>query len=194
MYGFLAGIPHENFRFTLALLPATAGGLDRFGCRDTSPGASTGGGVSGRRKAIVVGILGLGLLGSLAYNGRVIDAFIDRKDADLAVARWVERTVTPDARVLAFGITSTLRHYTSLDVMELYDLTLSDLARMQTDGRRTYLIVPLADLERQWRGHSPERNYRGLRDGPGLLPLGSQESYALFRVIPGNAGPKRPGG
>jgi len=207
MYGFLAGIPYENFRFTLAFLPATAGltaiGLYRFGGRDTALGASAGGGIPEARvpirrvrwnQAVAVGSLGLGFLGSWAYNGRVIDAFIDRKDADLAVARWVERTVAPGARVLAFGITWTLRHYTSLDVVELYDLTLPDLARLQTEGRRTYLVVPLADLERQWRGRPPEQNYRWFRDGPGLLSLGSRGGYTLFRVNRGSAGPKRPEG
>ncbi len=211
MYGFLAGIPYENFRFALAFLPATAGltaiGLYRFGSRaeafealrvEDAPGgrgetARRTSGLTWRRR-LAVGSLIIGGLGSLAYNGRVIDAFIDRKDADVAVARWVERTVGPGARVLAFGITATLRYYTRLDVQELYVLTARDLVRLGADGRPTYLVVPLADLERQWRGRPPEQNYRRLRDGPGLLPLGSTAGYTLFRVSRESVGPKRPGG
>ncbi|GBC85559.1 hypothetical protein HRbin11_02009 [bacterium HR11] len=226
MYGFLAGIPYENFRFALALLPATAGltaiglyqsggGLGSRGSGpEEGPGVERRGirafvlrvqgigrrvlrplGPTGRRR-LVVGSLVVGGLGSLAYNGRVIDAFLDRKDADLAVARWVERTVEPDARVLAFGITLTLRYYTGLDVAELYTCTPQDLARLGEDGRPAYLVVPLADLARQWRDRPPERNYRWLRDGPGLLPVGSQGGYTLFRVGVSreNAGPRRPGG
>jgi hypothetical protein len=112
----------------------------------------------------------------------VVWAFIDRKDADVAVARWVEQTVPAEARVLAFGITLTLRHYTPRDVEELYGLTPADLSRRVREGRPLYLVVPLEDLGRQWRGRSPEQNYRWLRDGPGLIPLGTFHGYTLFRV------------
>lgn len=181
MYGFLAGIPYQNFRFVLALLPATVGftaiGLDRFGFAGPTRPA-----VPRWRRWTAEFCLAVGFLGSLAYNGRVVWAFIDRKDADVAVARWVEQTVPAEARVLAFGITLTLRHYTPRDVEELYGLTPADLSRRVREGRPLYLVVPLEDLGRQWRGRSPEQNYRWLRDGPGLIPLGTFHGYTLFRV------------
>jgi len=175
-YGFLCGIPYQNFRFTLALLPViviiTALGLHQL-WEWLTP----------RWRPLLLIYLLVGLIGGLWYSNRALDEFIDRKEADVAVARWVENQVAADSRVLAFGLTLTLQHYTPLDIHELFDLSTEDLQSLLTDSRPTYLLVVVESLQRQWLGHSPERNYRWLRDGPGLVPLGTQAGYTLFRLV-----------
>lgn len=175
IYGFLCGIPYQNFRFTLALLPPEAI-LTSIGLQQAWHWLAP------RWRPLLLACLIAGLLGGLWYSGRVVDEFLDRKEADLAVVRWVAGQVPPDGQVLAFGITLTLQHYTPLDVHEIFFLAPADLQRLLANDRPTYLVVAVDDLERQWRGYAPERAYRWLRDGPGLAPLGIRSGYTLFRV------------
>jgi hypothetical protein len=184
IYVFLSGIPYQNFRFTLVFLPViaimTAIGLYHGWSRLTL-----------RWRPLLVVYVLVGLLGGIWYSGRGLGDFIAHKDADLNIARWVASQVPADGRVLAFGITLTLQHYTPLDVREFFLLSPQDLQGLLDDGRPTYLIVQVDNLERQWPGHPPERNYRQLRDGPGLVPMGTQAGYTLFRVGRQAAQPER---
>lgn len=190
----LIGIPYQNFRFTLPLLPPiailAALGLYQVWSRAFawSQNRAQGQLVGYIRPLLLVYLL-CGLLGSLWYSGRVIDEFIARKDADLALVRWVESQVKiPSAsdqgpsRVLAFGLTLMLGHYTNLEADELYNLSPPQLSHMLADGRPTYLLLDQANVESQWQGLSPELNYRWLQHGPGLTLLGTLDDYTLWRV------------
>jgi hypothetical protein len=175
IYGFLSGIPYENYRFTLALLPVvvvlTAVGLQQ--CWNW---------LAARWRPLLLIYILAGLVCGVWYSSRNLGEFIGHKDADLSVARWVERQVPAGSRVLAFGITLTLQHYTPLEVYEFFLLDPQSLQNLLSDGRPTYLVVELDGLERQWVGHPPEQNYRWLLAGPGLKPIGMQAGYTLFRV------------
>jgi hypothetical protein len=175
IYGFLCGIPYQNFRFTLALLPVitilTAVGLYQV-WEWLTP----------RWRPLLLVYLLAGLIGGLWYSGRVLNDFINRKEADLAVARWVETQVAPESRLLAFGLSLTLQHYTSLEVQDLFFLPPERLQGLLVDGRPTYLLVAVENLQSQWLGHPLEQSYRWLRDGPGLQSLGEQGGYTLFRL------------
>jgi hypothetical protein len=106
--------------------------------------------------------------------------FIARKDADLAVARAVQ--LPPDARLLTFGPTLTFQHYTAIETDDLSGLAPADLARLAAGDRPVYVLLDTANVEEQWRGLPPDEDYRWLRDGPGLAPLGRYGEYVLFRV------------
>ena len=93
VYVFLSGIPYQNFRFALALLPVeavlTAVGLRSFWEWLTPR----------RRPAVLIYLL-VGLVGGVWYSARVVEAFVVQKQADLAVARWVDeqgRRMPPDS-------------------------------------------------------------------------------------------------
>jgi 4-amino-4-deoxy-L-arabinose transferase-like glycosyltransferase len=175
MYGFLSGIPYQNYRFTFVFLPVvaimTAVGLYHGWIR-----------MARRWRSLLVVYLLAGLIGGIWYSSRGLGDFIARKEADLNVARWVGEQVPTNGRVLSFGITLTLQHYTPLDVHEFFLLSPQDLQGFLDDRRSTYLVVQVDNLESQWPGHPPERNYRWLRDGPGLVPMGTRAGYTLFRV------------
>ncbi|MBC8076475.1 MAG: hypothetical protein H7Y32_10410 [Chloroflexales bacterium] len=175
MYLFLSGIPYQNFRFTLALLPpiaiTAAYGL-MLVWRRAAPTWRT----------LMLAGLALGLAASIVYNAGVLREQFARKRSDVAVARWVEAQLGPGDRLLAFELTLTLQHYTPLDVRELFDLTQDEVQAFAADERPTFLLVDVADLTGQWSNLAPDRNYRWLRDTPGLVPLGEQQQYSLFRV------------
>jgi hypothetical protein len=179
VYGFHAGAPWQNFRFTLAYLPPLAVLV--------AIGAETVGRIRGVRWPVrptaVVGIyLAVGLLVMGIGGVRLTQEFIARKHADLSVVRWVEAQVPADARLLTFGLTLTFRHYSHLETLELFELTPVKLAELLADGRATFLLLDITNVEAQWRGRAPEVNYRWLREGPGLERLGAQRGYVLFRV------------
>jgi 4-amino-4-deoxy-L-arabinose transferase-like glycosyltransferase len=174
VYLFLAGIAWENPRFSLAFFPPLAV-LVGIGV-DVAWGAVRG----PRGRTILLAACALGLAGSLAWAVRDVRTFVARKDADLAAARWVEAHVPPGATVITFGLTDTLRHYTGLHVVELYNETPDSLAAQVCGGQAAYLYVDVANIEAQWAGKSPEVNLRWLRDHAGIVVMNGSSGYTLF--------------
>ena len=175
IYGFLIGIPYENFRFPLGyLMPAAllAGiGFDRLATR---------------RAGWARGMLGLSLIGMLIFAGRGIlfdsRSLLFLKQRDLAAADWLRSHIPAGAQMITFSITLTLQHYTDLDVVEVFDETPQSLAARVCRGRTIYAFFDTDSIESQWRGRSPEINYRWLRDGPGLEAIDRFDRDTLFKV------------
>ena len=173
--GFHAGAPWQNVRFALACAPPFAILL--------ALGLVTLWDHAHQRIAIAAGaILVAGLAWMLSGGVQLLDNFIDRKEADLAVARAV--ALPPDARLLTFGLTLTLQHYTPYDTRDLSALDPSGLAALLADGHPTYLLLDTANIEHQWPDRAPGINYRWLRDNPGLTPLAHHNPYTLYKIAP----------
>jgi hypothetical protein len=190
VYAFHAGAPWQNFRFTLAYLPPlailVAEGLVWTWRRSGFSFAQREGPRVHPARVLVGACASLGLLSTSFGAARLVDGFIDRKDDDLALVRWVQTQTGSSARLLSFGPTLTLRHYTSLPTLDLYDLSpaaLSEaMASASANGQPTYVLVDEANLDAQWIGQAPATNVARLRAGPGLAPVGTYGSYTLFRV------------
>lgn len=176
VYAFHAGAPWQNFRFTLAYLPplaillalgasALVGALPRWG-----------------NVALVV-VLALALGWMVASGVLLLRGFIAQKDADLATVAWLdERGVPPTARILTFGITETLRHYSRRSVTDLAETGPADLAAL-VDGRDpVYVLLDVRNVEGQWQGRAPSANYHWLLDRRLLIHRGDHAPYALDEV------------
>jgi len=98
---------------------------------------------------------------------------------------WVETQTPPSARLFSFGPTLTFRHYASYQTIDLYDVTPADLAAELASPVPTFVLVDEASVDQQWFGQAPYANFQWLKSGPGLVRVGDQGSYALFRVGPG---------
>ncbi len=178
VYAFLTGITWQSDRFILTLFPALAvwAGLGLARLRETRSAWRRGWDA----------VASVALAGTLAWSLQAVDNFILRnKDAHLARAQHVAEQLPSGARVITFGVTLTLRHYTDLDVIEIYHETPASLRDRICDSDATYLYLDLANLERQWSGLAPEVNYRWLREGPGLETIDRFEGYTLFKVRSG---------
>jgi hypothetical protein len=176
VYAFHAGAPWQNFRFTLAYLPPLAV-LAATGLTWTWRSID-------RRLASVVALCAAaGLLVSGVAAVRLVQGFIDRKDEDVALVRWVQAQTPPNAQLLSFGPTLTLRHYTSLPTFDLFDVSPSDVSSILATPAPTYLLLDERSVEDQWLNQPPSANFHLLRDGPGLTPIGSVGSYTLYRVM-----------
>ena len=178
VYGFHAGAPWQNFRFTLAYLPPlavlAAGGLT-WTWRSLDP----------RWAPALALCAAAGLLVSGVAAVRLVEGFIDRKDEDVALVRWVQAHTSPDAQLFSFGPTLTLRHYTSLPTFDLFDLSPSDVRSILAAPMPTYLLLDERSVEQQWLDRAPSANFHLLRDGPGLTPIGALGGYTLYRVMSG---------
>ena len=177
-YALLAGIPYENQRFGLTFFPPLA------------VLAGVGGDalwVKARARwgrAVLLAAGAIGVAGMLFWGWRTTLASpIQLKQADLETARWVQSQVPADARVLAFGLTATLRFYTPLEVREFFNETPETLAALLADSRPTYLVLNVGNAETQWQGRSPQINLHWLRAGPGLEEIGERNDYTLYRVL-----------
>jgi hypothetical protein len=186
VYGFHAGAPWQNFRFALAYLPPLAG-LAAIGWASTPLGLlagrlETGQGVREKFRPFVNSWLIIGWV-AMAFGGfQLTQSFIDRKAHDLELVRRVEALLPPQARLLTFNLTLTFQHYSVLETIELFDLSPADAASLLTDGRPTFLLVDVGNVETQWHDERLGQTYRWLRDGPGLEQMDSLGAYTLFRV------------
>jgi hypothetical protein len=175
IYFFHSGAPLQNFRFTLAYLPpmaiAAAIGFD---------------GLSERLKPNYHWLPNLLLMIGFTWMGyggwNLTQQFIERKNTHLETMRWVENQLPPDAQLVTFGITLTFEQYSQIEVHDIFLLSSQDLVRLLEKGRPTYLLLNLDSVESQWIEKSPYQNYLWLQEVPGLIPLGKQGEYNLYRV------------
>jgi hypothetical protein len=176
VYAFHAGAAWQNFRFTLAYVPPLAV-LSAMGLR-----AAFVDWPRVPRPRWAVGVLAVGLLAMAAGGAQLTHSFVARKQADLEAVRAVEQHLPPGARLFAFGLTSTLRHYSNVETLELYDFAPADLPAALAGPGETYLLVDVAGLETQWRDARLGHSYAYLRDEAGLTLVERLGAYSLFRV------------
>jgi 4-amino-4-deoxy-L-arabinose transferase-like glycosyltransferase len=172
-YGFLAGIPYQNFRFSLTLYPplvllAAVGTSDL--ARRIRPGW------------LVPSVARLSLAAMLIWSARPVGRFLDTQTQDKRRVRLIEQQLPPGAPVVSFGLTLTLRHYTGLDVHELFYLREPALAELLRCERTLYVVADPANIASQWRGSDLERSYQWLRANGRITELAALGPYTLFRA------------
>lgn len=180
-YLFLIGIPYQNIRFPLIVVPAVA--------------ALTGIGLDAalvwirqylrRRFAVYVlagGLIVFGAAQMWAAARDTIGTFIANQERDLQTAAWTAQNVPSGATLYTFGLTLTLRHHTPLNVYEIYYETPQTLAARWIHGRDDYLLLNLWQIQNQWAGREPDAAYRWLRDQRGLEQIARYGNYTLFKV------------
>ncbi|MEY3011370.1 MAG: hypothetical protein RIT45_105, partial [Pseudomonadota bacterium] len=200
---FFAGMPFQNFRFGLVVLPAVAA---LFGLGATELGAGAQVGTRGR---LARGALVLGALWTLAWTPRMashhVQARAERRATVAAVAA-AARTVADGAfaeprppLLVAFELTADLRHREGVEAVELWDLRPGSptadaaLAELQAAASRRplVLVVDDGDLATQWAGTpiagALARVERDFDAGPPLRVQG----YRVARLEPRAAGGAR---
>ena len=175
MYTVLAGLPFQNFRYTLVYLPPamilTAIGLQQI--KNRTPRQWQG----GVHIAIAAGILLMA-----GWGGYRVVGLIEAWQADKAVVRWAASQLPADTILLSHGLTLIARHETPYQVYDLYELTAEKIAQLTTGGSPLYLLLNEQVIETQWAGLAPQQNFYWLRDGPGLNRVGQRRGYTLYRI------------
>ena len=172
---FHAGAPWQNPRFALAYLPPlailAAIGYDQL--RRTSH-------TQVRRAAAAWLLAGLAL--AAAGSAVLTEEFIERKQNDVAIVRWVDGLAPVNGHLLAFGLTATSQEYGRLQTLDLSEVSTERIHALLADGRPTLVLVDVNGLERQWTGRAPWARYHALLAAPGLTRLGTRGGYTLFAV------------
>jgi 4-amino-4-deoxy-L-arabinose transferase-like glycosyltransferase len=183
-YLFLAGIPYQNIRFPLIVVPAVAilvgSGIDAVLSRLRQMHFKPLWLIA--IQALMVIILLLGLWQMWGSANTLVTMFINNQQRDKLAAAWVGENVPASSTVYTFGLTLTLQHYTSLNVYELYYETPQTLAQKWQHGHEEYLVLNLWNIENQWVGRDPQLDYHWLRDQRGLEQLGKFGYYTLFKI------------
>ncbi|GAB4579845.1 MAG: hypothetical protein Fur0022_25840 [Anaerolineales bacterium] len=181
-YGFLAGIPYENFRFGLALYPPLtifAGvGLMRL---KTHLSRLT------HHKFIKIGywiLIGGSLLFMLVWAYRMVGAFLQVQTASKHQVLEIAAQLPPDATILTLGPTLIFDHYTSLQAVEFYSRRAEDLPVLLAESSSLYLLLDIPDIEGRWYGMAPYHTYQWMQAHTRLMPLGQFPPYSLYKVQP----------
>lgn len=185
-YLFLCGIPYQNIRFILIVFPPVAllvgagietviRWMEKVKIRQY-PFPT----VLATLAALVIVAYGAGQTLTTAQES--VRTFIERQQADKAVAQWISHYIPGGSNVYTFGLTLTLKHYTNLMVFELYYETPETLKTRWLPGQGDYLLLNLWDITYQWAGREPDIAYHWLSDQRGLTRLGQYGNYTLFRI------------
>lgn len=178
VYLFLAGIPFQNFRFGLTLYPPlvvlSALGTDHLLTRAEKRGPWS--------RRLAWSAIGLSLAGMLAWSVPMLDNFLTTQNHSKTIARQVEQALPAHAPVLAFGLTLTLQHYTTLNVLELFYQDDQSLAAWLQHSAPFYLLLDVTNIAEQWPGKIPEHNYNWLKQNATLTTVASFPPYTLFKV------------
>ncbi len=178
-YLFLVGIPYQNIRFPLIVFPAVAL-LVGFGMQAVFEWSKRWHILIGR-VAIVV-LVAIGSVQTYVTAQETIETFIANQQHDKVVARWAAQQIPSDETVYTFGLTLTLKHYTTLEVYEIYYESPETLDERWSHGQDDYLLLNVWNIENQWAGREPQIAFHWLRDRRGLVELGRNGNYTLFRV------------
>ncbi|MDX2138121.1 MAG: phospholipid carrier-dependent glycosyltransferase [Chloroflexota bacterium] len=182
---FLAGIPYQNIRFPLILLPPVAilcaRGIEIPGRQAHQEQASILF-VSRLLSKLFALFLFVSML-LLARDGiTYTQAFIAWQVRDKTVVFWVRYHLPEDATLYTHGLSPALRHYTQIEIHELYDETPQSLNTTQHPG--AYLLINGWQIANQWAGLAPGVAVDWLLEHRTLRRIGRMSDYTLYLVSP----------
>ena len=182
LYGYLCGLPYENFRFGLAYLPPAvvfaAVGLFALPRRWSSLAASRWRPPGG----VWAWLTGAVLLASLPFVYRGLDNFLSIKTREVAAVRYLQMRLPPGSTVLTFGLTLSLSYYTNFQPIDLFKVPPASLPALAGAASPLYVFVEQDNLETQWVGLPPQVNFHWFRDRAGLQLLGRESTWFLYVV------------
>lgn len=189
-YVFLIGIPLQNIRFPLIVMPTVfvlvGMGMDKGAKWILNLSKGDLSGLPYRASWITYGLLVcpvvFGIITMQNHTRMLVDTFINNQQRDKNVAEWAEALLPNNAHVYTFDLTLTLQHYTPFEVSEIYYETPQTLADNWQHGRTDYLLINVWQIEHQWDGREPQIAYHWLRDERGLSFIERYGNYTLFRV------------
>ncbi len=202
-WAMLAGMPHQNFRFGLALLVPSAIGFGLGAAAALRPdiSAAPGGSWSMARPVRLLVLLGvaLTLAWTMAWTPRMAARHLDaraarralvaevaaevrRRSADLAADG--ERPRAP--LVVALELTADLQRRAELDVVEIATLGDDDLQRLREAAARRplFLVVDDATMRRQWAGTAIASRFARLEAAFDSGPPSDVRGYRVARLEP----------
>ncbi len=177
VYLFLAGIAWQNWRFPLSFFPPLLV-LVGLGFDWTWEQLS-----ARWRSALVIYCL-LALVGSTAWAVRDVGRFTAWANSHKQIVRAIADEMPADARLLAFGLTATARHYTDVDVQELFVLEEADLQILTGSDTAVYLLLDPEDMQSRRVERKGGQNFNWLQINTRLREVSRYGPFVLYQVLP----------
>lgn len=187
-YGFLAGIPYQNVRFSLAyILPLVI--LAGIGVAAVSEKIGQLSAISifkpislAARGYIVLGVLIAAELPRPKAQDTVA-WLVERKEEDYGAVEWTASTIPDGSTVYVLELWPMMRHYVpQVRTVQIYYETPQSMKQRLSEDRPAYLLLDMWAINHQWTGENPAEIYTTLAEEPGLFRVGRYGNYALYRV------------
>lgn len=188
-YGFLAGIPYQNVRFSLAyILPLMilAGIGVAWICekiQSLSPVSLLRPISLAAQGFIVLGVL----IAAESPRPKAQDTvawLVERKDEDYGAVRWAVSAIPNGSTVYVLELWPMMRHYVpQMRTIQIYYETPQSMKQRLSEDRPAYLLLDMWAINHQWVGENPAEIYTTLAEEPGLFRVGRYGNYALYQVL-----------
>lgn len=178
-YLFLIGLPSQNIRFPLIVVPPTAA-LVGAGLEYAAGWRGWRQPLIGYMLAAVLLIWGLRQMGQSAQT--TVTGFVEHHQAEKRAAQRAALYIPHGATVYSFGLTLILRHETTFNVVELYHESPDTLDARWRRGQDDYLLINVRNIESQWAGRAPQLALRWLRETRGIIRYGRFGNYTLYKI------------
>jgi hypothetical protein len=191
---FFAGAPYQAQRFTLTYLPAF---LVLIGVGTTKALQLVGDALRGgdRSKQLlasgaalaILACLGAGIYkeqGSLRGWMGIHESFKVQERAVVALARQAAGPFPEESppRLVAFGMTSALYHYTQWPTIELFNSDQVTVSHFLDSPGTHLLVLPEADMSGQWANTPLAARWLWLQQNYSLAPQGMAGTYSVYRI------------
>jgi len=174
---FISGIPYENPRFLWPLLPAI-GALAGIGYRTARERLPE------RSRPFLALVLVVSLAAGLAFAAREHAHTVARKNADRALADWINAQVPTGTTLLMSGGTLMAESYGTARIRDTYLLSPAEIpALLVRDCPCLYLEDP-TEIEGRQAGLQPQKFFETLSRTAGLTQIATRPPLVLFRVGP----------
>jgi 4-amino-4-deoxy-L-arabinose transferase-like glycosyltransferase len=193
---FFAGTPYQTQRFVLVYLPAILIVIGvGVSCLVGLLFVGTKGYDAWWRAALAVlaiGIICSCVVGVYKQQGSVrgwMDIQTKIKAEERQVVDLTEKAAgAPEngaaPRVVAFGATAAIYHYTRWPVLELYDSDQDQIANFLQPAAPHLVVVPVGAMDTQWKGTPVAARWAWLQLAYTLVPRGNAGEYAVFELEP----------
>jgi 4-amino-4-deoxy-L-arabinose transferase-like glycosyltransferase len=177
---FLMGIPYQNIRFGLILIPVA---LVLLGIGADWLLAWQSYWQFRLVINLILGlIIGYGLSQTLIVSHPMISQFVERQQKDAETVAWAKNMLPANSIVYTFNLTLRLKQADDLTVYDLFNESLETLDAKWLRGQNDYLLINVWEIENQWEGRTPYTAFHWLYDTRGLLVLGRFGNYVLCRI------------
>jgi 4-amino-4-deoxy-L-arabinose transferase-like glycosyltransferase len=113
-------------------------------------------------------------------------AFKAEERAVLALVREAASGANAEPRIVSFGITAAIHHYTGWPTIDLYNHDPASIERFWGAPGPRILVAPEEQLSTQWKGTPLEARWIWLQAGYVLQAQGKAGQYSIYRIDSGS--------
>jgi len=191
---FFAGTPYQAQRFALTYVPVFLALIGVGAMTAIARLLETVRGVDRRNRAplaaaalVVIACLGLGVYkeqGSVRGWMGIHESFKVEEQAVLTLAREAAGPYAEGnpPRLVAFGMTSALYHYTQWPTIELFNSDQETVAHFLDSPGPHLLVIPEAGMSGQWANTPLAARWHWLQSNYSLTPQGTARAYSVYTI------------